>query len=130
MKGAFKKKIPAFQKYKGSEKGETSRVGKKVRLFLEENKIFKTKHIKKNTFQYIYDIDKLQLPEKGEQKRLRIQQAINLITIILKIVDKFKILENVSIATYTFNKEALLTLIQLVEAKKNKKIKSFYFGIV
>jgi len=129
MKGVFKEKIPAFQKYKGFKKGETSEKYKKdAKKFLDENKIFKTKHIKKNTFQYIYDINKLKLPEKGEQLRLRIQQAINLITIILKIVDKFKTLENVSIATYTFNKETLLTLIQLVEAKKVKKLNLFISG--
>ena len=113
----------SFDFKKSNKKHETSeKYNKKVRLFLEKNYIFETKHIKKNTYQYIYDINKLKLPGKGEQLRIRTQQQINLITIILKIADKYKIIEEITIATYTLNRESLSILIQLVNKNKIKRL--------
>lgn len=104
---------------------ETSEVyNEKVRIFLEELKIFKINSIKKKTFKIINStITDLRCPEINEQLRIRTQQQINLISIILKIIENDKIIDSLIIATYTLNKEAFDILLSLKKTNKISKIK-------
>jgi len=105
------------------QRGKTSdKYKKEVRRFLDENKIYKTENIKRSTYRYIYDRNNIPLPGKGEQFRFRTQQQMNLITIILRVIEKHNIIDELTIATYTLNREAMSILTQLRESGKIKVI--------
>jgi len=95
---------------------------KQAKLFLTENKVFNTENIKKRTYRYIYDKNLIPVPEKGEQIRIRTQQQMNLITIILKVIDIYSEIEELTISTYTINREAMSILTQLKDSGKIKRI--------
>jgi hypothetical protein len=94
----------------------------KAKKFLHEICIFNTKYIKKSTFEYIENRGIIPIPEKNEQKRIRTQMQLNLLTIILKIIEKFHEIKELTITTYTLNREALMTLIELNKNGKIEKI--------
>ncbi|HUW44192.1 MAG TPA: hypothetical protein VMW50_00175 [Dehalococcoidia bacterium] len=95
---------------------------KQAKLFLTENKVFNTENIKKRTYRYIYDKNLIPVPEKGEQIRIRTQQQMNLITIILKVIDIYSEIEELTISTYTINREAMSILTQLKDGGKIKRV--------
>ena len=95
---------------------------KQAKLFLTENKVFNTENIKKRTYRYIYDKNLIPVPGKGEQVRIRTQQQMNLITIILKVIDIYSEIEELTISTYTINREAMSILTQLKDSGKIKRI--------
>jgi len=98
------------------------RYKKAVRIFLEKNDIRKS-NFKKKTFLILYKVlNDLILPKKNEQLRIRTQQQINLLSIILKIIDEFKVIEEITILTYTLNRETLETILDLFKSKKIIKI--------
>lgn len=78
----------------------------------------RSENCKKNTFLIIYNlINDLRLPKKNEQLRIRTQQQINLISLIIKILDIHKKIDELTIATYTFNRESILIIKNLIESK-------------
>lgn len=106
-----------------NETGQTSEKYKSdAKLFLEKNQVYHLEDIKKSTYKYISDSDNIPIPEKGEQIRIRTQQQMNLIVVILKLVDIHKAIDELTIATYTLNREAMSILTQLKNAGKIKEI--------
>jgi len=93
-----------------------------AKIFLETMDIFDLKNIKKSTYKYIYHRDGIPIPEKGEQIRIRTQCQLNLISVILAIVSRHSQIEELTIATYTLNRESMSILMQLKNAGKIKKI--------
>jgi len=82
----------------------------------------RAENCKKNTFQIIYNlITDLKLPGKGESLRIRTQQQINLISLIIKILDMHKKIDELTVATYTFNRESTSILIDLIKSQHIKK---------
>lgn len=119
MKGAFKEKIPAFQKHDKKKMKLFQSRKKESKVFLDKNFIFESKYINKKTHIYLQNVKELSPPLKNVQLRIRTQQRMNLIVIFLIIANKHDFLNEVTIASYTFNKEAFSILFQMV---KNGKI--------
>lgn len=90
---------------------------KKVKIFLDKWDIRKEK-IKDATYLILNNVlTDLILPLPGEQLRIRTQQQINLFSIILKILETHKKIDELTIVTYTLNKVVYSVLIDLL--KKN-----------
>ena len=89
--------------------------GKKAKKILDNINI-RSDIISSQTMQILNNLNDFILPEKGEQLRIRTQQQINLISILLKIVEKYHELDAVTIATYTLNKEASKILLGLFDS--------------
>jgi len=82
--------------------------------------------VKKQTMICINNIlTDFRLPLPGEQMRIRTQQQINLISIIFKIIQQHKKIEELTIATYTLNKEVFSLLIALLRKKTIEKLNLF-----
>lgn len=78
-------------------------------------------NVKSSTYQIINNVfTDITLPAKGEQLRIRMQQQINLIAILLKIVDVHNTIDELTIATYTLNKEAFGVLQDLIRSNRIK----------
>ena len=106
-----------------SEAGQTSEKYKgDAKLFLERNRVYRRENIKKTTYKYISNSSDIPIPSRGEQIRIRTQQQMNLIVIILKLVDIHGVIDELTIATYTLNREAMSILTQLKSAGKIGKI--------
>lgn len=96
-----------------------------VKVFLEKLDV-RVDKIKTPTFQIIHNVVRdLILPEPGQQLRIRTQQQINLISIIIKIIETHETAEEVTIATYTLNQEALSVLLDLLRSNRIKKLSLF-----
>jgi hypothetical protein len=95
-----------------------------VKIFLDRMKIKEIKS-SKTIKMIMYAFDNLRLPVPSEILRIRTQQQINLIAIILKILKKHKKIEELTVATYTFNKKAFNIIKDLICAQKIKKINIF-----
>lgn len=106
---------------------ETSEIyNDKVRIFLKEMRILNLPSFKESSFIKIKNvITDLRLPKKSEQLRIRVQQSINLIAIIVKIIKEKKIIDELNIATYSLNMEAFEIIEDLYLQKKIKKIRLF-----
>lgn len=86
----------------------------RVKIFLNELRIHKD-IVKNSTYRIIYKIlTDFTLPKKDEQMRIRTQQQINLITLILKMIEVHHEIDILTIATYTLNKEAFSILQDLI----------------
>ena len=85
----------------------------------------RTEFIKGVTYKILTNIDNLNLPLPGQQFRIRTQTQLNLISILLKIVKQHNILDEVTIATYTLNREALEVLLDLVRSERIKQLNLF-----
>ena len=96
----------------------------KVRIFLEEMKVFSIKS-KRIISMIIKTFDDLALPAPGEQFRIRTQQQVNLIVLVLRILKEHGKIDELTIATYSLNKEAFNILSELVTAGKIKKFNIF-----
>lgn len=82
--------------------------------------------LKPATFKIILDIlNDFTLPRPGEQYRIRTQQQLNLIAIILRIVAIETVIDELTIATYTLNREAFGVLIDLLKSQKIQKLSLF-----
>ena len=91
-----------------------------VKKFLEEMDL--TVSFKESFLQIINNVDKqIKLPEPGEQIRIRTQQTINLISIILIILKNHRKIQELTIATYTLNKQALSIILDMLI--KNRLLK-------
>ena len=108
------------------QKGTSEKYKDSVKIFLDNIDVRATEKITKTTWNIIYNfLDDFRLPHPGEQIRIRTQQQINLISIILKITDVHNIIENLTIATYTLNKEAFSIIIQLLKSGRIKHLSLF-----
>jgi len=93
-----------------------------VRIFLEEMKLFSIKD-KKIIYMITRSFDDLKkLPEPGEQFRIRVQQSMNLIVLLLCILKKNKTIDELSVVTYSLNKKAFNIMIDLATSGRIKKI--------
>jgi len=95
-------------------RSETSETWKdRVTTFLQEMDIrasYPTRYL-----QLIHNArEQLHLPSPGEQLRIRTQQTINLISLILLIIDTHQQIDELIIATYTLNRKALDILHDLL----------------
>jgi hypothetical protein len=78
------------------------------------------------TYQQIVNVDKeFTLPLPGEQLRLRVQQSVSLLAIVLKMLDAHGYIDNLQIATYTLNRQAFLTLTDLLTKGRIRRIALF-----
>ena len=96
-----------------------------TKIFLKEMRV---RHdiIKNKTLMLIRNsLSDLVLPRKDEQLRIRTQQQINLVSIILKMLSVHSNIEELTIATYTLNKETLNILIDLIKSGKIKRMNLF-----
>ncbi len=93
-----------------------------AKIFLDKNEIRISNFSKSKLFVVGEVLRDLKLPQKGEQFRIRTQQRINLISILLKIIDIHKKIDELTIATYTLNQTALKTIGDLLASGKIKKI--------
>jgi len=117
--------IADMKNIKPSKKTTTSeKYREDVRIFLEEMKIFSIKS-KKIIKMIIKTFDDLKLPIPGEQLRIRTQQQVNLIVLVLRILKQHDKIDELTIATYSLNKEAFNILSDLVKAGKIKKFNIF-----
>ena len=81
--------------------------------------------LKPSTFHIILDIlNDFRLPGPGEQLRIRTQQQINLIAIILRIVEIHQTIDELTIASYTLNREAFGILVDFLRSKRIKSCHS------
>ena len=104
-----------------------ARYQKKHAVQFIENIGIRKHRIKKKTFQIINDIlSDFRLPYPGEQLRIRTQQQINLISVVIKIIAEHETIDELIITTYTLNMEAYESLIDLLKAGK---IKSLYLFV-
>ena len=92
-----------------------------VRVFLDEMRIFEIKP-EKIVGMIIKAFDDLKLPLSGEQLRIRFQQSINLIVLILRILKEHGTIDELSIVTYSLNKIAFNILRDTIQAGKIKKV--------
>jgi len=95
-----------------------------VRIFLEEMRIFEIKS-KKIIKMLVKVFDDLRLPLPGEQFRIRTQQQVNMITLVLRILKEHGSIDELTIATYSFNKDAFNIIEPLIKAGKIKKFNLF-----
>ena len=114
---------PEPEQKKKNQKSDKS--GKDAKLFLSENNI-RGDIFNKPTFQIIRNVlSDLRLPKKGEQIRIRTQQQINLLSMVLKIIDVHKKIDELTIATYTFNRVSMEAVTDLLKAGAIGKLNLF-----
>lgn len=108
---------------KEKNKSTSETYAKKAKQFLEELQINLTNTRNIGIFyQIIFNtLKSINIPKIGEIYRIRTQTQTNLITIILKIVAQ-NVIEELTIATYTLNREAFDILCQLLVSGKIKKL--------
>lgn len=122
---------PAQSNTRGPQKNKNREEANLVRKFKKHNKEARilldklqlsSSQVKKKTVLIIHNVlTDLRLPKNGEQIRYRTQQQINLISMILLIL-KYEEIEELTITTYTFNREALYILTTKLKAGQIKKI--------
>jgi hypothetical protein len=96
-----------------------------AKRFLEKMDI-RLINIKSPTYQILHNVlTDLRLPHRGEQLRIRTQQQINLISLILKMIAIHENINEVTIATYTLNKEAFSVLQDLIIGGKIHRVNFF-----
>jgi hypothetical protein len=76
----------------------------------------------KVTMRILRDFSFLKLPEIGEQIRIRTQRQLNLVSLLLKIVEVHQEIDELTIATYTLNREAYEATIGLLKNGRVKKL--------
>ncbi|MDP2685000.1 MAG: hypothetical protein Q8P20_08265 [bacterium] len=97
-------------KYKGNSK-----------KFLDSIDI-RAENVTKTTFEIIKNMKDFEMPLIGMQLRIRTQSQLNLIFLVMKVVEQNHIAEEITIATYTLNKEAYSILLDLVKSGRIKKL--------
>lgn len=91
---------------------------KKAKEFLFENNIRQSIFTESDFLVINNVLTDLRLPKKKQQLRIRTQQQINLISIVFKIIEIHKKIDELTISTYTFNRKSLNSIIDLVKGKK------------
>lgn len=93
-----------------------------ARQFINYARI-RTENIKPKTFQIINNaIADLRLPMPGEQIRIRTQQQFNMIALVMAIAECHQKIDELTIATYTLNKEAWNIIIDMLQSGIIKKL--------
>ncbi len=89
----------------------------------EINKTFiKINKYKELHYNKIENVKKdLNLPEKGEIIKIRVQRAYNAFTFILAIKEKYDIIDELDILTFNINEKTLLTIFDWIEKNELKK---------
>mgnify|MGYP000309158265 CR=1 FL=1 len=95
-----------------------------TKIFIESIDV-RPNHFTKQTFDIIRNIGDFRLPEKGEQIRIRTQTQLNLISMLMKIVSVHGGIEELTIATYTFNREAFSVVEDFLVSGRVPKINLF-----
>lgn len=96
-----------------------------AKIFVEEMNV-RDSFLKKSTRKIINTfLTDFKLPAVGEMFRIRTQQQINLISIVLKIVKVHKEIDELTIATYTLNKESFGIILDLIRAGRIHKLTLF-----
>ena len=93
----------------------------KAKQFLNEIDLRKEK-LKKTTLKIVSTLNEFPLPEKGEQIRIRTQTQINLISLVLKLAHDYGVIDELTITTYTLNKESFAVLKEFLETGKILKL--------
>lgn len=89
---------------------------------LIEGVLLKEVHIDKRTYRVLSELDAgLITPKNGSQVRIRVQSEINMISVVIALLQN-RIADEVIIATYSLNKEALDILCALIDAGTIKKL--------
>ena len=101
--------------------GTSEKWRERAEQFLDEIDVF-TPKIGKQTMEIISSLSDIRLPEKNEQMRIRTQTQLNMISIIVKIVLEKEKIDELTISTYTLNKEAFAVLENLVNSGRVKKL--------
>lgn len=117
----FKINYSIPEKATKKEQSKLLRSDDDTKNFLSKNFIFDVSRIKQKTYEKIMNAKEITIPKKNCQTRIRTQSQINLISVIFIFADKYNI-EELTISTYTLNKEALSVLLQLYKAKKIRKL--------
>ena len=113
---------PEPEQKQKKENQTSDKLSKNAKRFMDENKI-RGDIYNKPTFQIIKKVlHDLRLPKRGEQIRIRTQQQINLLSMILKIIDVHKKIDELTVATYTFNRFSMETFSALLKAKAILKL--------
>lgn len=111
-----------FVSFKNAKFSQSREIAKR---FLDETHLHR-EYFKAPTYKILDDIlTTFILPQKGEQLRIRTQQQINLISLVLKILDVHKAIDELIIGTYTFNREANSILFDLLKQKKINRLLLF-----
>ncbi len=109
-----------------TEQQATENKLEKSRQYLEKLDIHDVSLVKPPTFKIIKNfLNDFVLPQSGQQLRIRTQQQINMIAILLKIAEVHGVMDDVCIATYTLNKEAFSILESLLIAGRIKALSLF-----
>ncbi len=95
-------------------------LSKNARKFLTDNDI-REGIFNKPSFKILQNVlVDLRLPKRGEQIRIRTQQQINLIAMVLKILEVHKVIDELTVATYTLNR---LSIEAMMDAARSGAIK-------
>ncbi len=95
---------------------------RQAKTFLDKLDI-RCAHFKRQSFIIVKNVmTDVSLPLLGEQFRIRTQRQINLISLIIKIAYERKKIDEITITTYTLNREAWGVLIDLLSTHKLKKL--------
>lgn len=76
----------------------------------------------RQSFKIIKNLKDFRLPEPGEQLRIRTQTQINLISIIMKIISAHGKIEDLTIATYTLNRESISVIEDFIKSGRVGKV--------
>lgn len=86
---------------------------KKGKIFLDKINI-RSEDIRSQTAKIAKSLNDFQMPLPREQVRIRTQTQLNLISIILKLAHLHELIDELTIATYTLNKETFQGLKKLM----------------
>ncbi len=98
------------------------KIERKTQTFeMKETVLIAEKFIKAN-LQILSAENVIKIPQQNEITCIRTQQQLNLFSIILLFIEKYGVIDFLSITTYTFNKKTLLAFKKLLDEGKIKKI--------
>lgn len=113
----------------GGKQTTSDSLAAKSKIFLNEIDV-RSESLKAPTMRILDDLETFRLPGKDEQLRVRTQTQLNLISLVMKIAHERRGIEELTIATYTFNKEAFKILTDMLKGgsigKLNLLIASSY----
>ncbi len=115
--------LPEFGQQKDEDKYiSEKRISSLAKEFLDKIDL-KSSFVKNRTILMIENMKKdFRLPIVGEQIRLRFQQQISLISIVLFVLHSHRKIKELTISTYTLNRESLLILGEMARKGRIEKI--------
>lgn len=93
----------------------------KVKIFLDSIDV-RYQNVSRRTFFMLYNLDNFELPKPDEQLRIRTQTQLNLIFVILKIIEIHGKIDELTIASYTLNRESFTVLKDLILGNRVGKV--------